>query len=46
MKIYKVITKADWKKTPKDYKTIIKGQTYKMYLDPKGRTVLAPVDVK
>lgn len=46
MKIYKVITKRDWEKTHNDYKTIIKGQKYKMFLDPKLGTILAPVTVK
>ena len=43
--LYKTITKTEWDKTHKDYKTIIKGQEYKMYLDQKLGTILAPVKV-
>lgn len=41
----KEITKAEWDKTPNDYKMIRNGQKYIMYLDPKQGTVLAPCKI-
>lgn len=43
---YDQITKAEWAKKPKAYKSIIDGQKYILALDPKtGGTILKPVDV-
>ena len=39
------ITKSEWAKKPKAYKSIIDGQKYILALDPKtGGTILKPVD--
>ena len=46
IKIYKTISKKEWDKTPKDYKSIIDGVHYKMFFDPKMETILAPVEIK
>ena len=43
----KVVTREEWNKTPNDYKTIINGKKYMMYIDPQSHmTVLGPVEVK
>ena len=44
IKYYKTITEEEWRSTLKDYKSIIKGVHYKMYLTNKG-TALCPVKV-
>ena len=41
---YRIITKEDWKKTPKDYKSIIDGIKFKMFLTENG-TALIPVKI-
>ena len=41
----KEITKAEWDKTPNDYKMIRNGQKYIMYLDPQVGTVLGPCKI-
>ena len=41
----KEITKAEWDKTPNDYKMIRNGQKYIMYLDPQAGTVLGPCKI-
>jgi len=46
VKIYKTITKREWDKTPKDYKTTIDGVSYKMFLDPERGSIMAPVEIK
>ena len=46
IKIYKTISKKEWDKTPKDYKSVIDGVHYKMFFDPKMGTILAPVEIK
>ena len=44
---FKTITKRNWQTTPKDYKGIVKGVRYKLFLDKKtGGTVYSPVKVK
>lgn len=45
IKIYRTITKQEWDKTPKDYKTTIDGVIYKMFLDPERGSILAPVEI-
>lgn len=45
IKIYKTITSDEWEKTHSDYKKIIDGVKYKMFLDPDKGTILAPVEV-
>ena len=45
MKYYKTITKKEWSKTSKDYKSVIDGVKYKLFLNEKGGTILAPVKV-
>jgi hypothetical protein len=45
VKIYKTITKREWDKTPKEYKTTIDGVSYKMFLDPERGSILAPVEI-
>lgn len=46
-KYFKTITNDEWKKTHKDYKSIINGVHYVMKLDDKyGFSVLAPVKIK
>jgi hypothetical protein len=42
----KTISKAEWKKAPKDHKTTIKGQKYMMQYDDEMGTILAPVIVE
>ena len=46
VKYYKTISKEEWGKTSKDYKSVIDGVKYKMFLDPKQGTILAPVKVE
>tara|TARA_R110000824_G_scaffold253400_7_gene442327 strand:+ start:372 stop:722 length:351 start_codon:yes stop_codon:yes gene_type:complete len=46
IKYYKTISKEEWNKTYKDYKSVIDGVKYKMFLDPQKGTILAPVIVK
>ena len=46
VKYSKTITKAEWDKQHKDYKSIIKGVHYMLMNDPKYGTVLAPVKVE
>ena len=42
----KMISKKEWDKTHKDYKTVINGQKYKMeYDEARDATILAPVEV-
>ena len=42
----RVISKKEWDKTHKDYKTVINGQKYKMeYDEARDATILAPVEV-
>jgi hypothetical protein len=43
---YKYISAETWRKTPKDYKTVINGVKYKMFLDEAVGTILAPVKIK
>jgi len=45
VKIYKTISKKEWDRTPKDYKSVIDGVHYKMFNDPKMGTILAPVEI-
>ena len=42
----KTISKAKWKKAPKDYKTVIKDQKYMMEYDDERGTILVPVIVE
>ena len=43
----KVVSKEEWNKAHKDYKTIIKGQKYMMeYDDSRDATILVPVIVE
>jgi len=42
----KTVTKKEWDKAHKDYKGMIKGQPYMMYMDKKGTTVYGPVNIK
>ena len=46
IKYYKTISKEEWNKTHKNYKSVIDGVKYLMVLDPKRGTILAPVIVK
>ena len=46
VKYSKTITKAEWDKKPKDYKSIINGVHYMLTNDSKYGTVLAPVMVE
>ena len=46
VKYYKTISKKEWSKTPNDYKSVIDGVKYKMFLDPKKGTILAPIKVE
>ena len=46
IKYYKTISKEEWNKTHKNYKSVIDGVKYLMVLDPKRGTILAPVVVK
>ena len=41
---YKKITMAEWKATPKDYKSIIDGVRYKLYYTVFG-TTLCPIKI-
>lgn len=45
IKYYKTITQKEWQETHKDYKSIIKGVHYKIYLTNKG-TALCPVKIE
>lgn len=43
----KVVTKQEWDKKHKDFKGMVDGEPYMMYLDPKtGATVYGPVTIK
>ncbi len=43
----KVVTKKEWNRTHKDFKGMVDGKHYMMYLDPKtGSTVYGPVTIK
>ncbi len=42
----KTVTKNEWDKAHKDYKGMIKGQPYMMYMDKNGATVYGPVNIK
>lgn len=42
----KTVTKKEWDKAHKDYKGMIKGQPYMMYMDKNGATVYGPVNIK
>jgi hypothetical protein len=43
----KVVTKKEWDRTHKDFKGMVDGKHYMMYLDPKtGSTVYGPVTIK
>ena len=46
IKYYKTISKKDWDKAPKDYKSTIDGEHYMMFLDKKLGSILAPVKVE
>jgi len=46
VKYYKTISKKEWSTTSNDYKSVIDGIKYKMFLDPKKGTILAPVKVE
>lgn len=46
IKYYKTISKKDWDKAPKDYKSTIDGERYMMFLDDKLGSILAPVKVE
>jgi hypothetical protein len=46
VKYAKTVTKADWDKAHKDYKTIIDGEHYMLMNDPKYGTILAPVKLE
>jgi len=46
IKYYKTISKKDWEKAPKDYKSTIDGEHYMMFLDDKLGSILAPVKVE
>ncbi len=46
IKFYKTITKKEWQDTSSDYKSVIDGVKYKMFLDPQKGSILAPVEVK
>lgn len=41
----KMITAKEWKETPREYKSIIKGKRYMLTLTQKG-TALVPVKVR
>jgi hypothetical protein len=43
---YRYISADTWRKTPNDYKTVINGVKYKMFLDETRGTILAPVKIK
>jgi hypothetical protein len=42
----KTVTKKEWDTKHKDYKGMIKGQPYMMYMDKKGTTVYGPVNIE
>jgi hypothetical protein len=42
----KTVTKNEWDRKHKDYKGMIKGQPYMMYMDKNGATVYGPVNIK
>ena len=46
IKYYKTVSKEEWNKTHKNYKSVIDGVKYLMVLDPQKGTILAPVRVK
>lgn len=46
IKYYKTVSKKDWEKAPKDYKSTIDGEHYMMFLDDKLGSILAPVKVE
>ena len=46
IKYYKTVSKEEWNKTHKNYKSVIDGVKYLMALDPQKGTILAPVRVK
>jgi hypothetical protein len=46
IKYYKTISKKEWSKTPKSYKSVIDGVKFKMFLDKQKGTILAPVKVE
>jgi len=46
IKYYKTISKKEWSKTPKSYKSVIDGVKFKMFLDRQKGTILAPVKVE
>jgi len=46
IKYYKTISKKEWSKTPKDYKSVIDGVKFKLFLDRQKGTILAPVKVE
>ena len=43
---YNYISADTWRNTPKDFKTVINGVKYKMYLDEAKGTVLKPIKIK
>ena len=43
---YRYISAETWRKTNKDFKTVINGVKYKMFLDEARGTILAPVKIK
>lgn len=46
IKYYKTISKKDWDKASNDYKSVIDGEHYMMFLDDKLGSILAPVKVE
>jgi len=46
IKYYKTISKKEWSKTPKSYKSVIDGVKFKLFLDRQKGTILAPVKVE
>lgn len=45
MRTFRSITKKEWAETPREYKSIIEGQRYKLFLTNKG-TSLVPVRIQ
>ena len=43
---YRYISADTWRKTNKDFKTVINGVKYKMFLDEARGTILAPVKIR
>jgi N6-adenosine-specific RNA methylase IME4 len=43
---YRYISAETWRKTNKDFKTVINGVKYKMFLDESRGTILAPVKIR